>query len=196
MLRVIFYLFIIAALAGASVLWEWEMTELPSGWTANSFWEFDGTGAHSFVSSSGGAEAGRGYYVSEMRSDTLTVPAGTDYLSVSLETDWDWDGWWASGESNCNIWLTVNPVTGGYYTVVFDSHSWGFDVPLGSCDDGTTVIVPLSSGDEFYLKFRSGAGSTWSAYAEMAWDVSDVMITDQNGVALERTTWGEIKSLF
>lgn len=190
-------LLILTPESGAEILWQWDMTALPGGWTANQYWQFDSEGAHSYVSSSGAScDATDGSQSALMVSDTLTVPPGLDCVIVGLDTDWEYDGWWTTGESSCNIWFRIMVVGGGYHTVVFSSHHWGFDRMPALSDGVTTEVIPLTGGDEFYLQFSSYAGSSFGAYAEMAWDVADVFIADSSGTALQMETWAEIKNLF
>jgi len=112
----------------ADTLWSWTFEALPADWTANQYWTFDSFGAHSHVSAT---VSGPGSYsqTSTMVSQTLTVPDSVTSLTVSVTDTWEWDGWATTGESNCSIWLRLLPTAGGYYTIEFDSHSWGFGFP-------------------------------------------------------------------
>ncbi|MCK5115531.1 MAG: hypothetical protein KAR44_02960 [Candidatus Aegiribacteria sp.] len=91
--------------------------------------------------------------------------------------------------------LKLEVVGGGWYTIDFDSHYWGFD----ESREGTrtaSVMVPISGGTEFFLDFYSYAGSSCGAMAKMEWNIQDLMITDTGGTSLARSTWGTIKSCF
>lgn len=184
---------LVSRTVSAEILWEWDMGELPSGWWANEYWDFPDTGALSFVH----AQTSGSYSVSElaeMRSDTMTVPAGVDTMVVTVFDTWEWDGWYTTGESNCCIWLRVMVPGGDYYTIEFDSHGWGFKEsgqPMNAA-----VEVPLAAGQQFYLYFYSYAGASYGAMAEMLWTVDHLVITDTGGTSLQRSTWGSIKSVF
>lgn len=185
---------VLVASGNAVTLWEWDLSELPSDWTANQYWIFNSSGAHSYVSAT--AYGGTSDYESSvMESDTLVVPIGVDTIVVSLISDWEWDGWWTTGESNCMIWFSIDEVAGGYHLVEFDSHSWGF-LDGSRTTRSATEVIPLPTGTAFYLDFHSSASASYGAHAHMAWNISEVWITDTDGTALDRSTWGEIKTVF
>lgn len=170
------------------------MTELPLEWTANEYWDFNDSGAQSYVY----ALTSGPYSASEtaiMDSDHLIVPSSVDSIIVHITDDWDWSGWCTTGESNCSIWFRLVVVGGGYYTIEFDSHHWGFDESENG-SSSASVLVPISGDTEFYLSFYSYAGSSYGAMAEMEWNIYDLMITDTGGTSLARSTWGSIKSCF
>ncbi|MBD3278678.1 MAG: hypothetical protein GF388_10285 [Candidatus Aegiribacteria sp.] len=185
---------VLVASGSAVTLWEWDLSQLPSGWTANEYWIFNSSGAHSFVSATayGGSSE---YESSSMVSDTMIVPFGVDTIVVSLISDWEYDGWWTTGESTCSLWFSIDELGGDYHLVEFDSHGWGFGDGSGTTRSAT-VEIPLPSGTPFYLDFHSSAGASYGAHAHMAWDISEVWITDTDGTAMNRSTWGEIKTVF
>jgi len=177
----------------ADTLWSWTFEALPTDWTANEFWSFSASGGHSHVSATA---SGPGSYsqTATMVSQTLTVPDSVTSLTVSVTDTWEWDGWCASGESNCYIWLRLLPTAGGYYTIEFDSHSWGFDL----CTDDlrtTEVEVPLSAGDSFGVSFYSRASASYGASATMDWYVEGLSISGNYETALDRSTWAGIKTI-
>ncbi len=182
---------VITGICVADTIWSWDMTELPSGWTADEYWNFNTTGAHSYVSASTSGP----YSVSQtsqMFSDTLTVPDSLDMIIVCITDDWSWSGWWTTGESNCSIWFSLESLSGTCYLIEFDSHSWGFDHSVFGSRT-VQVEVPISGGEEFYLDINSNASSSYGAFAEMTWNIESLFITDGSGTSLEHSTWAEIK---
>lgn len=182
---------VFASICAADTIWNWDMTELPSGWTADEYWDFSTTGTHSYVEASTSGP----YSVSQtalMCSDTLTVPEYLDTIVVCITDDWNWSGWWTLGESNCYIWFRLKFVSGLYQTIEFDSHSWGFDrSPFLSRT--AEVQVPVQGGEEFWLDFKSSASASYGAGAEMAWNIENLFITDNSSTSLGSCTWAEIK---
>ena len=177
----------------AGTIWNWDLTQLPEGWEANEYWSFDIEGAHSYVEASTYGPYSESE-TAQMYSDTMTVPDSVDCMVVNILDEWNYSGWWSNGESSCVIWFRLSPLEADYYTIEFDSHYWGF---IRINDEKTTsVLIPLAGGEEFYLDFYSRASSSYGAGAEMAWDISNLQITDTTTAALEHSTWGQIKREF
>ncbi len=191
-MKVTLVFLLLTGICAAETIWNWDMTELPSGWTANEYWDFTAAGAHSYVS----ALTSGPYSVSQtaqMFSDTLTVPDSLNMIIVCITDNWSWSGWSTTGESNCFIWFRLISLSGTTYTIEFDSHSWGFDQSIFGSRTAQ-VEVPIAGGEKFYLKFYSNASSSYGAFASMTWDIESLYITDSGGTSLERRTWAEIKS--
>jgi hypothetical protein len=177
----------------ADTLWSWTFEALPTDWTANGYWSFSPSGAHSHVSAT---VSGPGSYsqTATMVSPVLTVPDSVTSLTVSATDTWNWSGWATTGESNCCIWLRLLPTAGGYYTIEFDSHSWGFDL----CTDDlrtTEVEVPLTTGDSFSVSFYSRASASYGGSATMDWYVEGLSISGNYETSLNRSTWADIKTI-
>ena len=194
-MRMLFVLLVFATISGADVLWNWDFNELPSGWEANEFWDCSDSQARSYVSALTSGP-GSNSEMSEMYSDTMTLPDSVTLITVSVSSEWDYEGWAASGESNCILSSGLEIVGGTGHTLEFDSHYWGFDGCV-SCDDQRSVVldIPVNPGDLFWLSFRSSASSSYGAYAMMDWTIFNVNISC-GGSSLERSSWGSIKSTF
>lgn len=182
-----------ASVSTGTVLWEWTFQALPAGWTVNEYWEFTDTGAHSYVSATTSGPYSVSQYA-ELVSPVYTVPAGVTHLLVTVTSEWNLSGWCASGESNCYIWARID-TSEDWYSVEFDSKSWGFDQSV-SYPGTDTVAIYISEGTKFTLLLKSGASSSYGASATADWMVHQITITDQDGTALSRNTWGAIKSSF
>lgn len=184
---------VIAAVSNADTLWNWDFNALPSGWEANEYWDCSDSQARSYVSALTSGP-GSNSQTSEMYSDTMTVPDSVLLITVSVTSEWTYDGWATSGESNCNLHSELCIIGGGDHTLEFYSRSWGFDC-FTSGQRSVVLDISVNPGDLFWLSFESSASSSYGAYAMMDWTVFNVNISCE-GSALGRSSWGRIKSTF
>ncbi len=192
-MRILFVLLVFTTISGADILWNWDFNELPSGWEANEYWDCSDSQARSYVSAltSGPGSCSE---TSEMYSDTMIVPDSVSLITVSVTSEWVYDGWATSGESNCYLHSELCIVGGSDHTLEFYSRGWGFDC-FPSGQRSVVLDIPVNPGDLFWLNFMSHASSSYGAYAMMDWTVFNVNISCE-GSALGRSSWGGIKSTF
>lgn len=184
---------VVAAVSNADILWNWDFNELPSGWEANEYWDCSDSEARSYVFAQTSGP-GSNSQTSEMYSDTMMVPDTVTLITISVSSEWEYDGWAASGESNCYLLSKLYIVGGSDHTLEFYSRSWGFDCFV-SGQRSVVLDIPVNPGDLFWLRFKSSASSSYGAYAMMDWTVFNVNISCE-GSPLGRSSWGRIKGSF
>ena len=177
----------------AAVLWDWTFQQLPAEWTADEYWDFSANGAHCFVTATASGPY-HSYQSSSAVSPVYTVPEGVTHLLVTVTSDWDLSGWATTGESHCYVWARMDTAE-NWYSGEFASRSWGFDTPV-SFTGTDEVMIPISGNMEFTLSLFSDASASFGGGATAEWTVNRITITDQNGTALSRNTWGAIKASF
>jgi len=177
----------------AGVLWQFDFEELPSGWSADSLWEFPGDGAVLFLY----ASADSGYnWQSQMWSEELVIPSGVDSIWILLtdqHMNWGAVGGgyaWSSmgaevyldGIHSLSLWGQYNEWGKGY----------GPDAPQ---DHQVMGILPVDAGDVLDFGFHGEVHAQGGAFASIEYVIYGLVVSSSPIVSLESTTWAGIKSL-
>jgi len=174
---------IVSLVQADQVLWEYDLTELPSGWTAEPKWTFSAAGMNCYF-----------YYFDQMTGDNdvittlLTVPEGTDSLTLSVQQQYS-AMCWGSGIVSARL---------AYWTSQTD---WvGIWQILGAGQNSTPIdvsITTLAPGIEVKFRFR-GSGGAYGSFcgSVLDWTLHDLVLTAFGDIQeLTPSTWGVIKAL-
>lgn len=193
---------LVPSFAFSEILWQWDLTELPSGWSCLSYWDFTDTGTHLYIRSSGPARLPP-TITTHLSSNYLILPESADGKEIrvscfhslryrgliydaTLETS-------IEARADCNG-TRVYPFR--YNDFVYAGvHSWD---SLWTDDEGmiqSTFPFTVNEGDTLLLQFYFHTHNTNAIFSIFTWWYITDLTVETIDTAIDQTTWGSIKSL-
>ncbi|MCK4506246.1 MAG: hypothetical protein KAW14_11560 [Candidatus Aegiribacteria sp.] len=168
---------------GDSVVWDYDLTFLPEGWSADSDWNFDSYGAELDIYTS----APYGYEDGDLFTEWIMIPDNCD--SIVLHVQQDLFAFY-SGEGFASAFLK-------YRNNDMEWHWLSIGAPITT--DPIHVTVPPYSGQGLSFWFHGNVGGgSYNNYGSgtVEWKLHDLTLTFYgDNMELESTTWASIKKL-
>lgn len=169
---------------GDAVVWNYDLTYLPDGWSADSYWNFSSFGANLSLYASGPYE----YVTGNLYTDCIMIPDNCDSIILYVEQDLEvW--WWGEGFARVRVRYRNNDMVWHYL--------WSGG-PIET--DPLVLSVPPYSGQGLCFWFfgsASGGSLNNEGGGSVSWRLWDLTLTFYGeNLELEATTWASIKRCF